>query len=190
MSELVQLVYASRATFAANGDGTLVEPEVARILTQSRRNNRPKDIGGVLCFADGCFFQCLEGDPSVVEPLYQRLHADPRHADVQLLLKRSVTRRQFKLWAMKYITVDDAVKKVLKSAALDRFDPYRFDEPTINRMLHTLREATHQPPVQGDREPVKTVRRERLLHWPSFGIGVASATIVAAGLYLSGLMPG
>lgn len=189
MAELIQLIYASRASFSSSGDGS-VEPEVARILTQSRRNNRPQDIGGVLVFAEGCFFQCLEGDAAAVDSLYQRLHADPRHSDVQLLLKRPIAERQFKLWAMKYITVDASVRKVLKRAGLDRFEPYRFDQATIDRMLETLRAATHQPPIQGDRETVQTLQPQHRLDWRSFGIGMATASTLAAGLFLSGLLPG
>ena len=190
MTDLIQLVYASRATFSGSKEGVLVEPEVARILTQSRRNNRPQRIGGVLVFADGCFFQCLEGDAAVVEPLYEHLHGDPRHDDVKLLLKRPVDRRLFRLWAMKYITVDKAVRSVLKRAGVESFDPYQFDEKTIDDLLIVLREATHQAPIEGDREPPPIPTRGSTLDWPSFGIGVAFASLVCAGVIAFGLLPG
>ena len=61
MSKLVQLIYASRATFAPNLASGGIEKEVGRVLVQSRRNNPKKEIGGVLYYGDGCFFQCLEG---------------------------------------------------------------------------------------------------------------------------------
>jgi hypothetical protein len=80
VSEIIELVYASRAAFAPVGGGG-IEPEVARILAQSRRNNPRQDIGGMLFNKDGYLFQCLEGEPHDVEAVYQRIARDPRHQE-------------------------------------------------------------------------------------------------------------
>ncbi|GEM_PF-90224 len=152
MSDLIQLIYASRSNVAASNNPTGVEPEIGRILQQSRRNNKPKEIGGVLCYGDGNFFQCLEGEREVVESLYDRLHEDERHRDVTLLDKRSVEKRQFKLWAMKYLSVDAMVRKELERAGLKKFDPFRFDDDLIKQMLEVLHESTEaQRTPAGDR---------------------------------------
>lgn len=57
MSELIRLVYASRAAFKPAPVKQGVEPSVARILIQSRRNNSHENIGGVLYFGDVHFFR-------------------------------------------------------------------------------------------------------------------------------------
>ncbi len=188
MSDLIQLVYASRATFATHEDSAHVEPQVARILTQSRRNNRPREIGGVLCYGDGCFFQCLEGERDEVETLYRRLHDDPRHRDVTLLLKRPIQAREFKLWAMKYLSIDAAVSAVLRSAGLNRFDPFRFDDCTTERMLQSLREATeNQPTGSGDRRPSPPRKRDaRPLVY--LGAGAVITTLTVLAILLLGLV--
>lgn len=106
MGDLLRLVYASRSTFEPCADCGGKEPVIVDILAQSRRNNEPRNIGGVLCYGDGFFFQCLEGERGAVEELYDRLLGDPRHRDVTLLSKRPVQQRMFKLWSMKYMNVD------------------------------------------------------------------------------------
>lgn len=145
MSELIELVYASRSNVARNKRGLGVEPEVGRILTQSRRNNEPRKIGGVLCFGNDTFFQCLEGERDAVEKLYNKLHDDPRHRDVMLLRKRPVESRRFKLWSMKYLTLDRALREKLQRHGHRQFDPFNFDEETIDGVLDVLKAATEAP---------------------------------------------
>lgn len=159
MPELIELVYASRSNVARNENGIGVEPEIGRILTQSRRNNEPQHIGGVLCFGNDTFFQCLEGERDAVEKLYNRLHDDPRHREVTLLRKRPIERRRFKLWAMKYLTLDRILRERLARHGHDRFDPFRFDDETMDEVLEVLRQSTEAPPPQGDR-PTPRVRAD------------------------------
>ncbi len=140
MSQLCQLVYASRARLDSNGARGVVSPEVARILTQSRRNNKPLQVGGVLCFGDDCFFQCLEGERDVVERLYERIEKDPRHRDVMLLRKETVHHRQYRLWAMKYFSVEKSIRAFLDAKGLDGFDPFELDDRGIDGLLEILRE--------------------------------------------------
>jgi hypothetical protein len=67
MTQLIQLVYISRSSFAGpeNFRGG-VEPNAGKILLQARVNNRKTGLTGVLCFGDGCFLQCLEGEEESV----------------------------------------------------------------------------------------------------------------------------
>jgi hypothetical protein len=191
MSDLIQLVYASRSNLESTHDAAGVEPGVARILTQSRRNNKPKNIGGVLCFGDGHFFQCLEGEREPVEALYAHLHEDARHRDVTLLLKRKVEQREFKLWAMKYLSVDRVIREQLEREGLDRFDPYQFNEAAIDRMLKALREVTEKQPVQpGNRapEPSGADRRGDGLPLAWLGAGAVLAALVAIGVLAFGVL--
>ena len=50
MSNLVQLVYVSRALFPASNNPSAVEPEVAQILAVSRTNNKRNGLVGVLYY--------------------------------------------------------------------------------------------------------------------------------------------
>ena len=192
MSELIQLVYASRSKLKATNDPADIKSGVARILTQSRRNNKSNNISGVLCHGDGCFFQCLEGDRDAVEALYERLHEDDRHRDVTLLLKRPVEARRFRLWAMKYLKVDQAVRLQIQKAGLDRFDPYCFDEPTIGRMLTVLQEVTPASGIGASSresgQPAPFPRMADMLPLAYLGVGAVVFSLVAMSVLAFGVL--
>jgi len=138
VSDLVQIVYVSRSTFTAMPAELGIEPSVARILAQSRINNARRGLVGALYFGDGCFFQCLEGPAAEVERLYAALLRDPRHTDLQVLVRRPIARTSFATWAMKYVPLDAEMKALLRELGLSSFDPYRFDEVTVARVLDLL----------------------------------------------------
>ncbi|TVQ36995.1 MAG: BLUF domain-containing protein [Wenzhouxiangella sp.] len=142
MGELVQLIYASRSRLDLRANSIGLAPEIGVILNQSRRNNKPLAIGGVLCFGDGNFFQCLEGERETVEALYEQIKADDRHHDVVLLRKEPVHHRQYRLWAMKFLGVDQFIRKFLAEQGLERFDPFKLDDAGIDRLLEMLRRET------------------------------------------------
>lgn len=194
MSQLIQLVYASKSRLPATSDQAGVEPGIARILTQSRRNNPAKSIGGVLCYGNGFFFQCLEGDRETVETLYARIQADDRHEDVRTLRKHEIGSRTFDLWAMKYLSLDRRVNAELKRLGLSRFEPFEFNEECIDRILLRLKEATevHRQPAGNRREvgPAEPVEAEDpdkapllLLGAGALLFGLAAATMLAFGIF-------
>lgn len=138
MSDLVQIVYVSRSTFTTMPAELGIEPSVARILAQSRVNNARRDLVGALYFGDGCFFQCLEGHAAEVERLYAALLRDPRHTDLKVLVRRPIERTSFATWAMKYVPLDAEMKGLLRELGLATFDPYRFDQAAVARVLELL----------------------------------------------------
>ncbi len=141
MAELIQLIYASRATFEpAQGGG--IDPNIARILTLSRRNNPKLGLGGVLYYGDGYFFQCLEGDKNTVERIYADIENDPRHAQIKLLERRPVEHRHFPTWSMKYVPVQEDIKELLNSRGFSTFNPFSFDQAMIDAVLGILTRAS------------------------------------------------
>jgi hypothetical protein len=87
-------MYASRATQAVN------QEELLAILRKSKANNPAVGITGVLCFSEGIYLQALEGGRSAVNKLYNRIAADPRHTDVELLCYEEIGERRFAGWSM------------------------------------------------------------------------------------------
>lgn len=138
MSDLIQIVYVSRSTFTSMSAEQGIEPSVARILAQSRVNNARRGLVGALYFGDGCFFQCLEGRTGDVERLYAALLKDPRHTDLKVLTRRPIERTHFATWAMKYVPLDAPMKALLRELGLPTFDPYRFDEAAVAKVLDML----------------------------------------------------
>lgn len=137
----VQIVYVSRSTFTAMPPELGIEPSVARILAQSRTNNAKRGLVGALYFGDGCFFQCLEGRAEDVDRLYATLLKDPRHTDLKVLARRDIQRKSFSNWAMKYVPLDTEMKALLRDLGMTSFDPYRFDDAIIARVLEMLSEG-------------------------------------------------
>ena len=98
---LVRLVYASRSTHPI--DSTMVTD----ILSQSREHNLETGITGVLCVCqDDIYLQVLEGGRKVVNRLYGRLLADPRHKDVTILDYAEIDERRFFSWRMGRVDMD------------------------------------------------------------------------------------
>ncbi len=91
---LVRLLYASRAA----------EPMAAtilnQILEQSRKNNPPNGVTGLLCFDNGIFVQVLEGGRDEVCGLFNAIVRDERHQDVKLLVYEEIAERHFGNWTM------------------------------------------------------------------------------------------
>jgi hypothetical protein len=91
---LVRLLYASRAVPAVDQDALVA------ILRKSKANNLTLGVTGVLCFSQGIFLQVLEGGRGPVNRLYNRIAADPRHTDVELLCYEEIGERRFAGWSM------------------------------------------------------------------------------------------
>jgi len=128
---LVRFVYVSAATPEFNE-----QLDMGRILQASRRNNPSEEIGGVLYYGHGYFFQCLEGDRRKVNALYRRLLSDPRHKDVDVISVKPIPFRSFVDWSMKYVPVEDDVERLLKQRGFKRFEPYDFDDATVDALVN------------------------------------------------------
>lgn len=138
MPRYIRLTYVSRATFPPVRDGAGFHPEVGRILLQSRRNNGRNRLVGGLYFADGCFFQVLEGRHDQVEALYTRLQDDPRHRDLEVLDRRDIPRPAFQGWAMKHVPDAPEVRALMARHGRIGFEPYSFEPALVDAMVALL----------------------------------------------------
>jgi len=96
---LVRLMYVSRAA------PTMNQETLATILKTSKAKNPKVGITGLLCYSDGIFLQVLEGGRDVVNQLYNRIAADTRHKDVELLHYEEIGERRFAGWSMGQINL-------------------------------------------------------------------------------------
>lgn len=118
---LVRLMYASRA--AAQVD----QAALLAILRQCKENNPSTGITGLLCHcpASGIFIQVLEGGRSAVNQLYNRIAADTRHTDVELLSYQEIGERRFAGWVMGQVNMQRLNPALLlKYSATAVLDPY------------------------------------------------------------------
>ncbi|MEC7118830.1 MAG: BLUF domain-containing protein [Pseudomonadota bacterium] len=140
MNELMRVTYVSRSTFKPFKAQSGIEPNVARILSQSRRNNLHRHLVGVLYYGNGCFFQCLEGREQDIQNLLESLRKDPRHRDLEILSKEPIEYLSFMDWSMKYVSLDEQVQHLLKRHNMRHFDPYQFTPEMINQLVDTLQQ--------------------------------------------------
>ena len=116
---LVRLMYASRAVPAIDQD------ELISILRQSKANNPAQGVTGVLCLSGGIFLQVLEGGRSAVNRLYNRIAAEPRHTDVELMIYEDIAERRFAGWSMGQVNISRLNPSlILKYSATPRLDPF------------------------------------------------------------------
>lgn len=122
---LSQYLYISTAP-------TLSREEVEAILATSARNNPARRITGLLLFNGRNFLQLLEGEDAEVASLMERITADPRHAGVSVLDKRSIAARACPDWAMKRVLIAESI--AARREMLERDLPQGLD-PEVRKMI-------------------------------------------------------
>lgn len=91
---LAHLIYSSAAT------RPLSRQELQDLHAKVERNNAARGITGMLLYANGSFFQVLEGPETTLEQLFAKIAADPRHSNVTRIIQESIPQRAFPDWAM------------------------------------------------------------------------------------------
>lgn len=91
------LLYRSRAV------ANLPAEEVFRIIEVSACNNPNRDLTGFLVFARDQFIQFLEGPEAAIDALMTDLRLDPRHRELEVLLRAPARERLLPDWRMKRI---------------------------------------------------------------------------------------
>lgn len=86
---LHRVIYASEAV-GATGTSVL---SIAQILGESEINNRRDHLTGCIMFHRGHILQVLEGARTDLDRLMRRLLADPRHANVRVLVDMPIASR-------------------------------------------------------------------------------------------------
>jgi hypothetical protein len=97
---IIHCIYSSAAA------PTFKEHEIPSLLEGTRNANAARDVTGMLLYVDGSFFQVLEGEAAIVEPLYEKIKRDPRHSRVTLIIKEPILERSFGEWTMGFAALD------------------------------------------------------------------------------------
>ena len=110
---MICIVYISSAKLG------LTYSEIVNIVEDSRTNNEKSGLTGILLFNSGNFMQLLEGEELAVDGLYRKIEKDRRHTEVKLLLRHSITHRNFSNWTMGFKNIEKL--KQMKSEFLNSF---------------------------------------------------------------------
>jgi hypothetical protein len=130
---LVRLLYASRSAQE-------LSPELIEgLLASSRRNNPALGVTGLLCHSGDIFMQVLEGGRDVVNQLYARICADPRHSGVVLLHYEEITERRFAGWTMGQVNLSRVNPSILlKYSERPMLDPFNVSGQVSMALLQEL----------------------------------------------------
>lgn len=91
---LIHYIYCSAAT------RDFSSAELASLLKKAREFNELHDLTGMLLYAEGSFFQVLEGPEAVVAELYAKIERDTRHEQVTKIIEEPIYTRSFAQWTM------------------------------------------------------------------------------------------
>ncbi len=125
--QVFQLLYVSRS--AVSTEPGQFEATIRSILAAAARHNRPAAITGALLYDRGRFLQWLEGPRAAVERRYAKIVEDPRHTDLEVVLRQPSPERRFAQWRMAFVNVGQAAIYRLPSLTLS-------DEPPEHLLAH------------------------------------------------------
>jgi len=128
-----QLLYVSRAT------ESMTDTELQELMERARSVNASQQITGLLSVSDDYFIQCLEGERTKVNGLYNKIVADNRHHAVELLLYHTVDRRLFPEWSMGFLP-ENKLKQHIIGTDYKSFSPMALTDKYCVSLLYTLAE--------------------------------------------------
>ncbi len=92
--KLTHYIYSSAATVDFSHD------DIISLLEVARKNNAKLGVTGMLLYDNGSFFQILEGQPQVVDSIYEKIEKDKRHNQVKKIICEEIEKRDFAEWTM------------------------------------------------------------------------------------------
>lgn len=130
--------------YVSTANELLDTAQLQELLQVSQRNNTSLGVTGMLLYKGGNFMQVIEGEERIVEQLLAKIRRDPRHHGVSVLLRQTLSSRDFGEWSMGFRDLSSA--EVLAMPGYSEFlnvpltDERFFKDPTrTQRLLMTFR---------------------------------------------------
>lgn len=131
---LIQLCYASRRVEYQND----LLQDLSDILAKARAFNEKHQIYGVLYYAEGKYFQCLEGEKEQLDMLFSRIQQDSRHTQIIRFEDQPIEEIHFSRWSMKYVNQHGKIQRFFEKNEMQSFLPHQLDQNTLKEFLHLL----------------------------------------------------
>ena len=152
-TDLCQLVYISRITSTGLSSPSTLN-DISEIAIE---RNQTDEITGILCYGNGYFFQCVEGSEQALTNLKNRLLADERHKDMEILDFSAIDERRFSSWSLRSITLERWMTRDPVLKKLMPFKPYSWSVDEWHRFLDILQNYYEEQIRIGntDAQPIK-----------------------------------
>lgn len=121
-----QLVYVSEEAVAFD------KASLTSLLDRARQKNTKTRVTGVLLHSPGLFAQCIEGETAMIDSLYAKILADPRHSNIVQLHQLRLDKRCFSEWSMGCASVSASEMLELKTAEWQKVIESHRDRPWIS----------------------------------------------------------
>ena len=132
---LTQLIYSSRTTQTLNNN------DLNAIVTSSQRNNAEFGLTGALCYANGGFLQCIEGERMAIQVLFQYLHTDTRHCEIEISNVHEIAHRRFPDWAMIFFSYQNVMNQLfLKHSVMPEFNLFSMSSSKADEFFDQVME--------------------------------------------------
>jgi hypothetical protein len=94
------------------------DPEIlTAILDTSVRNNKRRDITGMIVCQESSLMQVLEGEKGAVLETFQAIQLDIRHHHIFVLIEEEIESRKFASWSMGFRQLSNADLEKFTGAA-------------------------------------------------------------------------
>lgn len=147
---LVRLVYVSSLTFKSR-----FKPAIFQTVEQdARQYNQQNGITGILCYGNGQFLQCLEGQKKVLLPLLQSIFEDTRHKESKILIVQPIEQREFSNWGMRLMFLErwlwspETKKQANNLSRFLPFKPSQWNRKETEEFLHAIQKIETPPHIQ------------------------------------------
>ena len=147
MSTLESVLYQSRATLLP--DAEVIGGALDDILSRARTRNANDQLSGVLVYADGSFFQLLEGPADALRQAMQRITADRRHKEVRILRHAPTHTRMFPDWPLAFVSAAHLRESVMGSGHGVSVDIGRLPADIFAPLLRAILTAPNIPNLSG-----------------------------------------
>ena len=106
------------------------ERELYKLLSVAREQNKLLGITGMLLYDnEHTFIQVLEGKRKQVQEIYQKIEADSRHTELEVVSEQYVLCRNFSDWYMGFSVVDPVLKSdLIRIKGYAEISAHNFDE--------------------------------------------------------------
>ncbi|GAA5315118.1 MAG: hypothetical protein AseanaTS_03220 [Candidatus Pelagadaptatus aseana] len=126
-----------RILYVSTPAPNLTITEVEDIVARSRVKNHDCKVTGFLCGSSRFFIQCIEGEQTDIENLFDMIKHDGRHHNVQVLHQGPCDSRMFSNWDMGVVLYMDRHQKIIDRYTVGQsFNPYTLEpEQCLNLLM-------------------------------------------------------
>ena len=97
----------TRLAYSSIARSNLSKTDLEDIIQACQKHNIEEDITGVLVYNGESFIQILEGAEKALDHLMGIITQDPRHSEVEVLMKTEIQSRAFSKWSMGFLLLND-----------------------------------------------------------------------------------